>query len=211
MNEFQKEQWNALHLARQMLDRVGANATERLKKKISLYLEFRSQLDRFLKARFGAYCTQSCYANSRSACCSKDGIIVFWADVVINVLSSNEAQLADLEEALQRPFLERKCTYLGERGCLWQVKPLVCAMYLCDPVSNAVFQADNDIESEWKALKQRAQDFRWPDKPVLFDYLETYFMELGASSSLMHINQSPGLLRIKRQAGLACRPLRQKP
>ncbi|MBI5062986.1 MAG: hypothetical protein HZB87_05880 [Desulfatitalea sp.] len=211
MNEYQTEQWNALLLARQLLSRIDAVEVERLKQLILPYLEFRDRVDRFLNVYLGAHCTQSCYANSRSACCSKDGIIVFWADVAINMLCSDEVQRTDLEQALQKPFQDRKCTYLGARGCRWRVRPLVCAMFLCDPVRATVFQAGNDIEAQWKALRQRAQDFRWPDKPVLFDFLETYFMDLGGRSSLMHINGSPGLLRIKRQAGLCGPQQRQKP
>ncbi len=211
MNDYQTEQWNALLLASQLLIEIGAPEVDRLKREISPYLAFRDQVDRFLKAHFGAHCNQSCYANSRSACCSKDGIIVFWADVVINALNSDEAQLDDLKQALQNPLMGRKCTYLGQQGCRWQVRPLGCAMFLCDPVRDRVFQADKGIEAQWTAIKKKAQDFRWPDKPVLFDYLEVYFMEMGGRSTLMHINNSPGLLRVKRQAGVSCPSLRRTP
>ena len=211
MNEYQSEQWEAFLLARRLLARISSGETERLKKQIRPYMEFRGLVDQFLNTFFGAHCTRSCYANRRSACCSKDGIIVFWADVVINLLCSDEPGMADMEQALCKPFQEYKCTYLGSQGCRWRVRPLVCAMFLCDPVRESVFQAEKAVEAQWKALQQRAQDFRWPDKPVLFDYLETYFMELGGRSSLMHINLSPGLLRIKRQAGLSSPEPRQKP
>lgn len=211
MNDYQTEQWNALLLARRLLSRIDAVEVERLNKLILPYLEFRNRVDQFLNTYFGTHCTRSCYANSRSACCSKDGIIVFWADVAINMLCSDEVQRTDLERALQKPFQDHKCTYLGARGCRWRVRPLVCAMFLCDPVRATVFQAGNEIEAQWKALQQRAQHFRWPDKPVLFDYFETYFIDLGGRSSLMHINGSPGLLRIKRQAGLCGPEQRRKP
>lgn len=211
MNEYQSEQWAALLLARQLLARMSAEEGDRLKNQILPYLEFRGRVEQFLDAHFGAHCTHSCYTNRRSACCSKDGIIVFWADVVINLLCADEDQVADMEQALRKPFHESKCTYLGAQGCRWRIRPLVCAMFLCDPVRETVFQAEDGVEAQWKTLQQRAQDFRWPDKPVLFDYLETYFMELGGRSSLMHINSSPGLLRIKRQAGLCAPKPRQKP
>jgi hypothetical protein len=211
MNEYQSEQWEALLLARRLLARQTVVQADRLKKRIEPYLEFRGRVDQFLNIHFGDHCTQSCYTNRRSACCSKDGIIVFWADVVINVLCSDDALLADLEQALLNPFQEYKCIYLGAQGCRWRVRPLGCAMFLCDPVRAAVFQAGNAIEGQWMELQQRAQDFRWPNKPVLFDDLETYFLELGGRSSLMHINYSPGLLRIKRQAGLCSPKPHQKP
>jgi hypothetical protein len=49
-------------------------------------------------------------------------------------------------------------------------------------------------------LKQREKHFRWPDRPVLFDDLEKYFMAAGYSSPLMYLNNSPGLLRVKELA-----------
>ncbi len=77
----------------------------------------------------------------------------------------------------------------------------MCAMFLCDQVQQEVFPGERACEKRWDELKHRAQAFRWPDRPVvLFDRLETIFMERGCRSSLMYINTSPGLLRIKRQA-----------
>jgi hypothetical protein len=201
MNEYQTEQWDALQLAKRLLSRIGAAEIERLKGAILAYLEFRRQVDAFLAAHLGAHCTRSCYTNSRSACCSKDGIIIFWADVAINALCSDEKQLADIERAIERPFHDAKCVFLGPQGCRWQVRPLVCALFICDPAREEVFKLGKSVEDQWEALQRRAQDFRWPNKPVLFDYLETYFMALGGRSSLMYINSSPGLMRIKRQTG----------
>jgi hypothetical protein len=203
MNEYQKEQWDALHLGKRLLSLIGVVEVERLKGAILPYLEFRRQVDDFLATYLGARCNQSCFANSRSACCSKDGIIIFWADVTINALCSDEIRLADLERAIERPFQDTKCIFLGPQGCHWKVRPLVCAMFLCDPVREEVIKLGNGVEDKWGALLRRAQDFRWPNKPVLFDYLETYFMALGGRSSLMHINSSPGLMRIKRLSGLS--------
>jgi hypothetical protein len=49
-------------------------------------------------------------------------------------------------------------------------------------------------------FKQREKHYRWPDRPVLFDDLEKYFMAAGYSSPLMYLNNSPGLLRVKELA-----------
>lgn len=182
---------------------MDAAEVERLRAVIVAYLEFRRQVDDFFSTYLGAHCTLSCFTNSRSACCGKDGIIIFWADVAINALSSDEVQFADLERAIKGPLHDTKCIFLGPQGCCWQVRPLVCAMFLCDPVREEVFKLGKSVDDRWEALQCRAQDFRWPNKPVLFDYLETYFMALGGRSSLMYINSSPGLMRIKRQAGLS--------
>jgi len=203
MNDYQQEQFEALTLAKECLEKLSAFELEQLKNEIASYLVFRNEVDQFLSTHFSAFCTQTCYENRRSACCSKDGIVTFWADVVINMLCSTNQQMADLEHALSYPAYEHKCTYLSHNGCCWQVRPLMCAMFLCDQVQVDAFTSQNSmLEQIWIALNEKAKGFRWPDKPVLFDRLETYFLALGAHSSLMYINTSPGLMRIKQQAGL---------
>jgi hypothetical protein len=39
-------------------------------------------------------------------------------------------------------------------------------------------------------------------KKVLFDDLETFFINAGHASSLMYLHNSPGLLLVKKRAGL---------
>ncbi|CAB1071247.1 hypothetical protein D1AOALGA4SA_1164 [Olavius algarvensis Delta 1 endosymbiont] len=51
-------------------------------------------------------------------------------------------------------------------------------------------------------LEAERQHFTWPDRPVLFDDLESYFLKTGCRSPLMYLHNSPGLLRIKQKAGL---------
>ncbi len=200
MNEYQREQGDALTLVIEQLGLLSNDQRQALNDELGPYLAFRKEVDRFLDAHFSAHCTRSCYTNRRSACCSKDGIITFWADVVVNVCCSSGSALSRLQEALNSPAFEHKCTYLGIDGCCWQVRPLMCAMFLCDQVQQDVFSKERVCEKKWDELKRRAQAFRWPDRPVLFDRLEVLFMERGCRSSLMYINTSPGLLRIKRQA-----------
>lgn len=200
MNDYQQEQWDALALAIEQVALLSIDERHELIREMESYLAFRKEVDRFLNAHFSDYCTQSCYTNQRSACCSKDGIITFWADVVINVCCSSESALSKLQQALKSPLFDKKCTYLGKEGCCWKVRPLVCTMFLCDQVQQVVFPANVGCQEEWDDLNFRAKAFRWPVKPVLFDRLETLFMERGCRSSLMYVNTSPGLLRIKRQA-----------
>lgn len=129
---------------------------------------------------------------------------MFWADVAINAFCSESHHIDKLANAIQNPHYDTKCIFLGETGCRFQVRPLVCAMFLCDSVMTEVFSEEGDpLRHHWQGLQDQAKQFRWPDRPVLFDWLETRFMALGCRSSLMHINTSPGLLRIKQQAGLA--------
>jgi hypothetical protein len=75
-------------------------------------------------------------------------------------------------------------------------------MFLCDRASNAVFDVEPEASVKWERLRKQEKRFKWPDRPVLFDYLEQVFLDMGYRSTLMHLNLSPGLLRIKRDAGL---------
>jgi len=204
MNDYQQEQWDALDLARREISRLSSGELASLNTKIQSYLEFRDRVDRFLNHHFSDHCNQSCYENRRSACCSKDGIVTFWADVLVNVLVSGTAELNTLERSLRRPCYDYKCTYLHAGGCRWKLRPLMCAMFLCDQVKEQVFgDSMDEIRRRWTRLNQEANSHRWPDRPVLFDHLETYFMARGVRSSLMYINTSPGLMRIKQRAGMS--------
>jgi len=207
LNDYQSEQWDALTQVRKALDGLTPVALQEVRLAIEPYLAFRSRVDRFLTDHFSDQCTQSCYENRRSACCSKDGILMFWADVAVNAVCSQPVQLEDVATAIHNPHYPDKCIFLGAQGCRFQVRPLVCAMFLCEQVTAQVFSgAEESRLTQWQDFQQEAKQFRWPDRPVLFDWLETRFMALGCHSSLMHINTSPGLLRIKRRAGLDAAP-----
>jgi hypothetical protein len=105
-----------------------------------------------------------------------------------------------LVQVLNAPHLGMKCVYLGENGCLWQVKPIVCEMFLCEPGRQAVFTENPSALKEWQGLQRREKRYTWPDRPVLFDDLESQFIQGGHSSTLMYLHNSPGLLRVKRLA-----------
>ena len=202
MNDYQQEQFEALTMVRQGLARLGADGCGRLKGMIADYLRFRQEVDRFLERHFSTVCTRTCYQDRTSACCSKDGIITFFADTVINALCASEDQLAQLAALLQHPNTGHRCVYLGDAGCRWFVSPVVCAMFLCDRAMRTVFDQAPAAQAVWQDLREREKRFKWPDRPVLFDQLEVVFMEMGYRSTLMHLNLSPGLLRVKQKAGL---------
>ena len=68
---------------------------------------------------------------------------------------------------------------------------------------SVTIKTDPEAEAQtWEELLRVRKRFTWPDRPVLFDHLEKVFLDLGYRSTLMHLNLSPGLLRIKRNAGL---------
>ena len=200
MNDYQTEQRQTLTLIRRHVSEMGEPVRERLRDSLKDYLGFRADTAAFLEKHFGHLCTQNCYENRRSACCSKDGIITFFADAVINVLLSSDAELDALAEVLEKPHTGFKCVYLSEKGCLWHLKPIVCEMFLCDPAKAEIFGNNPDVRKEWEVLEKRRKGFTWPDQPVLFDDLEQIFLDAGYTSPLMYLHNSPGLVRIRRRA-----------
>lgn len=197
MNSYQKEQLETLLMIRKQLERFSASEIEYLRAEIAEYLSFRSGIADFLEHHFKDICTEKCYESQLSACCSKDGIIAFFADAVINALVSNNHELDCLENAIRRPDYDHKCIFLSKNGCLWRIKPIVCETFLCDEAERTSFGVNQGALKQWNEFKEIKKDFTWPDKPVLFEHLEKVFMENGCKSPLMYIHYSPGLLRIK--------------
>ena len=197
MNQYQKEQLDALKEVRRHLNAMTPDEKERLTNTLSDYLEFRSRVSSFLNTFFSSICTEKCYANRLSACCSKDGILAFFGDVVVNALTSSPEGLDRLEAAIVRPEREKKCIFLSEEGCLWRIKPIVCEMFLCDEAEKKAFGDNIEAKKKWKAYKEERKNFTWPDKRVLFEELERVFIEKDVTSPIMYIHFSPGLLRIK--------------
>lgn len=203
MSDYQTEQLEALSLVRMHLKSLPPCERETLLASAGEYLAFRADVDRFLAIHFGRVCDQACYQSRVSACCSREGIITFFADVVINLLVSSEPEADELVRVLKREPTGFKCVYLGQTGCRWRVKPIVCQMFLCEPARARVFTHDSGAEAEWRRLEARRKSFTWPDRPVLFDRIEAYFLRAGCASRLMYLHNSPGLLRLKQKAGLA--------
>lgn len=200
MSSYQKEQIETLSMVRYYLATLSGSERERFKSKVTDYLSFRGDVDAFLRMYFSNVCTQRCYQKKVSACCSREGIITFFGDIFINTLVSEGHEINALLKILQKPNNGFKCIYLGNQGCLWRVKPIVCEMFLCNQAKKEVFKEKPWAGEVWKELKQREKLYTWPDRPVLFDTLERYFMDAGYSSPLMYLHNSPGLLKVKEQA-----------
>ena len=199
MSEYNQEQYECLSMVRQHLATLDAQKIQNLKATLSEYLLFRRKVDALLNEYFAEICSQTCYRSRLSACCSREGIITFFADVVVNVLNSSDAEIETMRKALQQANTGYKCVYLGGQGCMWRVKPIVCAMFLCERAQHSVLQENPAVQGQWDELNRRRKWFTWPDRPVLFDDLEKYFMDAGYRSPLMYLHNSPGLLRVKRQ------------
>ena len=200
MSDYNREQSEAIVLVRRHLKTLSPSELARLKTRIRNYLAFRKEVDQFLRHYFSQICTQKCYQDHYSACCSREGITTFFADVVINALISSDKEIDGLMQVLSLPNLDTKCVYLGKTGCIWRIKPIVCEMFLCEHARKTVFDKDPLALKEWERLKRREKRYTWPDRPVLFDDLETCFIRAGYSSSLMYFHNSPGLLRVKSSA-----------
>jgi hypothetical protein len=200
MDEYQKEQYDALLMVKEHLASLSAPERMKIRSALKDYLLFRDKVNSFLAKHFTQICTQKCYQNNLSACCSREGIITFFADAVINILVSEKNEIEALLKILQQSNNGFKCIYLCEQGCMWRVKPIVCEMFLCDQAIKAAFDEKPRVHQEWKSLEQERKLFTWPDKPILFDMLEGIFIDAGYHSSLMYMHNSPGLLRVKKIA-----------
>jgi hypothetical protein len=200
MSEYNLEQSEAIVMVQDHLKTLSGAELMNLKTKIESYLGFRKDVDDFQRRYFSGVCTHMCYQDHFSACCNREGIVTFFADVVINVLMSQDEEVEGLLHVLRLPNPGLKCIYLGRGGCLWRVKPIVCEMFLCEHARNTVFDKEPEGLRVWEELKGREKGYTWPDGPVLFDELEAYFIEKGHYSSLMYCHNSPGLLRVKAQS-----------
>jgi hypothetical protein len=197
MSEYNRDQLEALLMVRHYLEGLPASETRRLRATVAPYLEFRSEVSQFQKESLSEICTQACFATRHSACCNRDGIATFFADVVINALLSSGEDLDVLRTTLENDPGGFKCVYLGKKGCLWRVKPIVCEMFLCDRAKETVLGKDKNPSDRWESFLRDEKQFTWPDKPVLFDDLEELFLQAGLKSSLMYCHLSPGLRRVK--------------
>jgi hypothetical protein len=200
MSEYNQEQLAALEQVVESISKISTGEKQHLLLQMTAYVNFRNEVGRFLQEHFAAHCTHQCYQSNVSACCSREGIITFYADVVINAIHSMESEINELFNALKNPRRTDKCVYLGSDGCLWRIKPIVCEMFLCDAAVRDVFGNRPDLADDWAQYRATAKTFKWPDQPVLFDDLERYFMGRGCDSSLMYLHKSPGLLRVKQLA-----------
>lgn len=200
MNSYHQEQIEALMSVKKHLDGLPGDERGALLKLTADYLAFRREVDDFLALHFSRICTRNCYQSRLSACCSREGVIIFFADIVANLLVSDGHDFQRLIAVLNKTNDGFKCVYLTATGCLWRLKPIVCQMYLCDRSKKEVFAQKSQLAAEWEFLEHKRKRFTWPDRPVLFDELEAYFMKAGFRSPLMYLHLSPGLLRVKRQA-----------
>lgn len=202
MNTYQKEQFDTITDVVHQIGKLPLQEVQALRDLAAEYLQFRKRVAGFLKENFSLACTKKCYESRLSACCSKEGIITFFADVVINILFCSQEEVQQLLSVLKKENTGFKCIYLGDNGCLWRVKPIVCEMFICDQAKTQIFGNNTRAQSHWESLEKERKHYTWPDRPVLFDRLEALFLDYGTASPLMYCHNSPGLLRVKQKAKL---------
>jgi hypothetical protein len=202
MSPYQQEQIDALQMVLEHLQSLPEKDQQALADLMTEYLVFRQNVDEFLLENLSDVCTLKCYKNRLSACCSKEGIITFFADVVINALISSEEEIQSLSRVLEETNKGLKCIYLGPDGCLWHLKPIVCEMFICDDAREHIYNSTPEARKIWEEFKKLKKHFTWPDRPVLFDALEAVFLKAGYTSPLMYLHNSPGLLRVKKRSNL---------
>jgi hypothetical protein len=197
INEYNRDQLEGIQMVRRQLGTLSRGQKGKLRRRIGLYLQFRGEVADFQNQHFSEVCTEKCFTSQTSACCGREGIATFFADVVMNVLLSKEEEVDALLQTLSEDTGGFKCVYLGEKGCLWRVKPIVCEMFLCEHARDIVLRKDEALMDQWEKLRKREKRYTWPSSPVLFDELEEMFIRAGLDSPLMYYHQSPGLLRVK--------------
>jgi len=201
MNSYHIEHTEAYRIVRDYQENGYHPDKDRILRQAAGYLEFRKRVANFLHDHFQQTCTRNCFESRLSACCSREGIIAFFADVVINTMVSKRAEIDVILRALSKPNDGYKCVYLGEQGCMWRIKPIVCEMFLCNRAEETVFSHNSRLEDEWEMLRRQARRYQWPDRPVLFDWIEKTFIVRGYDAALMYLHKSPGLLMVKKKAG----------
>ncbi|MBW1982139.1 MAG: hypothetical protein JRJ12_13060 [Deltaproteobacteria bacterium] len=194
---YNEQQMEAFVMVRHYMAALSAAEETRLRRRIRNYLRFRKAVRTFQEEHLADLCQQKCFVSHTSACCGREGIITFFADVVLNVLVSTEKEIDALLAALQSDRGGPNCVYLTSAGCLWRLKPVICEMFLCEEARRHLAQGNGELARWWARLKRQEKYYTWPTRPVLFDMLESLFIEAGYESPLMYFHQSPGLLRLK--------------
>jgi len=202
-NEYNRDQLTSFRAINIILENLPPAEIGRLKMQISPYLIFRKEVEDIYGRYFKPICRQSCFETHISACCGFESIIIFFADQAINCLMSRPDQIVNILNTLEQPNCSSNCVFLGETGCIWQVRPIACAMFFCEQAKNKIFDRHPEAEVTWQNLQEQEKGYTWPTTPVLFDEIEKYFIELGVDSPSLYFHKSPGLLRLKAKAAMS--------
>jgi hypothetical protein len=207
VSEYNRDQWYTLTAIERICRALSASEIEELKRSTYAYLAFRQELEAFQHQYVEHFCEQYCFHSGLSLCCGFESIFVFFADQVISLLFSGPDEIVSILRKLQQPNHSSRCVYLDTTGCVWHIRPVSCSMFFCAQVKERILESEADLLNRWKELQNQEKKFTFPDRPVLFDDIEAYFLARGVDSPLMYFHKSPGLLRLKARSGLAGRKL----
>jgi hypothetical protein len=202
LSEYNRDQLESFRALAEAVERLTAGEIRELRDSWVPYLGFRVELDAFFEASFLPTCRETCFNTKWSACCGFESIFTFFADLVITYVESEPRERAALFEVLSKPNTGRHCVYLGDKGCLWKVTPISCAMFYCDPAKTLAFEERPEAKPAWETLQASEKQFTYPTQRVLFDDLEVFFRLRGLDSPHMYFHRSPGLMRLKKRHGL---------
>jgi hypothetical protein len=201
-SSYNRRQEEVILVIRDHLVHLPGPEKRALRRSLEPYLEFRSETASFQDDHLSAACTLKCFHDGTSACCGREGILTFFADVVINVLLSTDVEVEALLSLLSRDRGGPNCVYLGEGGCAWNLKPVTCEMFLCNHAKKEILNRDISLGRRWEELRKREKSYTFPDRPVLFDGLEKLFLDAGIEDPMMYCHKSPGLLLLKKKHGV---------
>ncbi len=200
--DYNKDQLTTLLAVQKGCAALPHSEVEKLRESLSPYLQFRQELHTFQDRLFGSICRLSCFETGLSACCGFESIITFFSDHVINYLLSDPIEITAILDVLAHPNRTGKCVYLAENGCLWKIRPISCAMFLCEQAKGEALGESAEAKSVWEDLQEKEKEYTWPTQPVLFNDLEALFIAVGVDSPHLYFHSSPGLLRMKAKFGL---------
>lgn len=209
-SDYHRRQREAILAIRRHLAETPGPSRSGTQERIKPYLAFRGRVSRFQEEHFAGICTVKCFTSRTSACCGREGILTFFADLVVDLLLAGEEGADRLLAALDGDRGDSHCVYLGTGGCTWTLKPIVCGMFLCDEAKARVLENDPALRGQWEELRREERLYTYPDRPVLFDDLERAFIESGCESPLMYFHLSPGLVRLKERHRVGRPPLRRR-
>jgi hypothetical protein len=201
-SSYQVEQLEALCLVRMHLNPCRAPSAIGCGRRSPTTWPFGAAWMTSCTANFGGVCSTTCYRSRLSACCSREGDCDLFRrrghQPAALRASARPTSSSGASGRKHRP--EVRLPRAGRLPVARQTDRVPDV-----PVRSGQgesFRRSPRTASEWADFEQERKLFTWPDRPVLFDLLEAYFISAGCSSSLMYLHQSPGLLRVKRQAGL---------
>lgn len=200
--EYNLEQFDAYMTVKAFFDKASDDEVACLRQMVSSYLDFRAEASEFLTISCAEVCGDICFKTGLSDCCMHEGIITFFADWIVNWLVSSKEETDVLLKALYEPFRDDKCVYLGPLGCLWKIKPLNCETFVCKQARADIFMKNPEAEQVYEEMLKKKKTFSFPDRPVLFDAIEKFFMDRGVDSETMYFHKGAGLLLIKQKAGV---------